>query len=163
MIDRKMRKNEKEGVMQRENERIIYHLMHFNEKDKEWSERPYLLLEDMAIVFNPYKESIIKRQTKNNGRISFYGRVQRRIQNSFCLLNLSLYIKIFEDIPKTDRYLWCQTKYRDMEQLLFVMKIFWMIFLENITRVCISCQPVFMKCYYCLMTEKIRKRIYCTY
>ena len=32
MIDRKMRKNEKEGVMQRENERIIYHLMHFNEK-----------------------------------------------------------------------------------------------------------------------------------
>ena len=142
MIDRKMRKNEKEGVMQRENERIIYHLMHFNEKDK---------------------ESIIKRQTKNNGRISFYGRVQRRIQNSFCLLNLSLYIKISEDIPKTDRYFWCQTKYRDMEQLLFVMKIFWMIFLENITRVCISCQPVFMKCYYCLMTEKIRKRIYCTY
>ena len=52
MIDRKMRKNEKEGVMQRENERIIYHLMHFNEKDKEWSERPYLLLEDMAIVFD---------------------------------------------------------------------------------------------------------------
>ena len=47
-----MRKNEKEGVMQRENERIIYHLMHFNEKDKEWSERPYLLLEDMAIVFD---------------------------------------------------------------------------------------------------------------
>lgn len=124
MIDRKMRKNEKEGVMQRENERIIYHLMHFNEKDKEWSERPYLLLEDMAIVLifliwmiDPYKESIIKRQTKNNGRISFYGRVQRRIQNSFCLLNLSLYIKIFEDIPKTDRYLWCQTKYRDMEQV----------------------------------------------
>ena len=38
--------------MQRENERIIYHLMHFNEKDKEWSERPYLLLEDMAIVFD---------------------------------------------------------------------------------------------------------------
>ena len=116
MIDRKMRKNEKEGVMQRENERIIYHLMHFDEKDKEWSERPYLLLEDMAIVLifliwmiDPYKESIIKRQTKNNGRISFYGRVQRRIQNSFCLLNLSLYIKIFEDIPKTDRYLWCQT------------------------------------------------------
>lgn len=156
--------------MQRENERIIYHLMHFNKKDKEWSERPYLLLEDMAIVLifliwmiDPYKESIIKRQTKNNGRISFYGRVQRRIQNSFCLLNLSLYIKISEDIPKTDRYLWCQTKYRDMEQLLFVMNIFWMIFLENITRVCISCQPVFMKCYYCLMTEKIRKRIYCTY
>ena len=124
MIDRKMRKNEKEGVMQRENERIIYHLMHFDEKDKEWSERPYLLLEDMAIVLifliwmiDPYKESIIKRQTKNNGRISFYGRVQRRIQNSFCLLNLSLYIKIFEDIPKTDRYLWCQTKYRDMEQV----------------------------------------------
>ena len=86
MIDRKMRKNEKEGVMQRENERIIYHLMHFDEKDKEWSE-------------------------------SFYGRVQRRIQNSFCLLNLSLYIKISEDIPKTDRYLWCQTKYRDMEQV----------------------------------------------
>ena len=114
-------------------------------------------------MIDPYKESIIKRQTKNNGRISFYGRVQRRIQNSFCLLNLSLYIKISEDIPKTDRYLWCQTKYRDMEQLLFVMKIFWMIFLENITRVCISCQPVFMKCYYCLMTEKIRKRIYCTY
>ena len=52
MIDRKMRKNEKEGVMQRENERIIYHLMHFNKKDKEWSERPYLLLEDMAIVFD---------------------------------------------------------------------------------------------------------------
>ena len=52
MIDRKMRKNEKEGVMQRENERIIYHLMHFDEKDKEWSERPYLLLEDMAIVFD---------------------------------------------------------------------------------------------------------------
>ena len=52
MIDRKMRKNEKEGIMQRENERIIYHLMHFNEKDKEWSERPYLLLEDMAIVFD---------------------------------------------------------------------------------------------------------------
>ena len=52
MIDRKMRKNEKEGVMQRENECIIYHLMHFNEKDKEWSERPYLLLEDMAIVFD---------------------------------------------------------------------------------------------------------------
>ena len=52
MIDRKMRKIEKEGVMQRENERIIYHLMHFNEKDKEWSERPYLLLEDMAIVFD---------------------------------------------------------------------------------------------------------------
>ena len=47
-----MRKNEKEGVMQRENERIIYHLMHFDEKDKEWSERPYLLLEDMAIVFD---------------------------------------------------------------------------------------------------------------
>ena len=47
-----MRKNEKEGVMQRENERIIYHLMHFNKKDKEWSERPYLLLEDMAIVFD---------------------------------------------------------------------------------------------------------------
>ena len=124
MIDRKMRKNEKEGVMQRENERIIYHLMHFDEKDKEWSERPYLLLEDMAIVLifliwmiDPYKESIIKRQTKNNGRISFYGRVQRRIQNSFCLLNLSLYIKISEDIPKTDRYLWCQTKYRDMEQV----------------------------------------------
>ncbi len=76
--------------MQRENERIIYHLMHFDEKDKEWSERPYLLLEDMAIVFDiliwmidPYKESIIKRQTKNNGRISFYGRMQRRIQNSF--------------------------------------------------------------------------------
>lgn len=114
-------------------------------------------------MIDPYKESIIKRQTKNNGRISFYGRVQRRIQNSFCLLNLSLYIKISEDIPKTDRYLWCQTKYRDMEQLLFVMNIFWMIFLENITRVCISCQPVFMKCYYCLMTEKIRKRIYCTY
>lgn len=67
MIDRKMRKNEKEGVMQRENERIIYHLMHFDEKDKEWSERPYLLLEDMAIVLifliwmiDPYKESIIK-------------------------------------------------------------------------------------------------------
>ena len=38
--------------MQRENERIIYHLMHFDEKDKEWSERPYLLLEDMAIVFD---------------------------------------------------------------------------------------------------------------
>ena len=114
-------------------------------------------------MIDPYKESIIKRQTKNNGRISFYGRVQRRIQNSFCLLNLSLYIKIFEDIPKIDQYLWCQTKYRDMEQVLFVMKIFWMIFLENITRVCISCQPVFMKCYYCLMTEKIRKRIYCTY
>ena len=114
-------------------------------------------------MIDPYKESIIKRQTKNNGRISFYGRVQRRIQNSFCLLNLSLYIKISEDIPKTDRYLWCQTKYRDMEQLLFVMNIFWMIFLENITRVCISCQPVFMKCYYCLMTEKIRKRIYCIY
>lgn len=52
MIDRKMRKNEKEGVMQRENERIIYHLMHFDENDKEWSERPYLLLEDMAIVFD---------------------------------------------------------------------------------------------------------------
>lgn len=124
MIDRKMRKNEKEGVMQRENERIIYHLMHFNEKDKEWSERPYLLLEDMAIVLifliwmiDPYKESIIKRQTKNNGRISFYGRVRRRIQNSFCLLNSSLYIKISEDIPKTDRYLWYQTKYRDMEQV----------------------------------------------
>ena len=50
-------------------------------------------------MINPYKESIIKRQTKNNGRISFYGRVQRRIQNSFCLLNLSLYIKISEDIP----------------------------------------------------------------
>ena len=33
MIDRKMRKNEKEGVMQRENERIIYHLMHFDEND----------------------------------------------------------------------------------------------------------------------------------
>ena len=33
MIDRKMRKNEKEGVMQRENERIIYHLMHFNKKN----------------------------------------------------------------------------------------------------------------------------------
>ena len=114
-------------------------------------------------MIDPYKESIIKRQTKKNGRISFYGRVQRRIQNSSCLLNLSLYIKISEDIPKTDRYLWCQTKYRDMEQLLFVMKIFWMIFQENIIRVCISCQPVFMKCYYCLMTEKIRKRIYCTY
>lgn len=156
--------------MQRENERIIYHLMHFNKKDKEWSERPYLLLEDMAIVFDildlddrSIQRIDHKRQTKNNGRISFYGRVQRRIQNSFCLLNLSLYIKISEDIPKTDRYLWCQTKYRDMEQLLFVMNIFWMIFLENITRVCISCQPVFMKCYYCLMTEKIRKRIYCTY
>ena len=38
--------------MQRENERIIYHLMHFDENDKEWSERPYLLLEDMAIVFD---------------------------------------------------------------------------------------------------------------
>ena len=62
-------------------------------------------------MIDAYKESIpIKRQTKNNGRISFYGRVQRRIQNSFCLLNLSLYIKISEDIPKTDRYLWCQTK-----------------------------------------------------
>ena len=57
--------------MQRENERIIYHLMHFNKKDKEWSERPYLLLEDMAIVFDiliwmidPYKESIIKKANK---------------------------------------------------------------------------------------------------
>ena len=57
--------------MQRENERIIYHLMHFDEKDKEWSERPYLLLEDMAIVFDiliwmidPYKESIIKKANK---------------------------------------------------------------------------------------------------
>ena len=52
MIDRKMRKNEKERVMKKETERIIYHLMHFNEKDKEWSERPYLLFEDMAIVFD---------------------------------------------------------------------------------------------------------------
>lgn len=106
MIDRKMRKNEKEGVMQRENERIIYHLMHFDENDKEWSERPYLLLEDMAIVFDildlddrSIQRIDHKRQTKNNGRISFYGRVQRRIQNSFCLLNLSLYIKI----PRTYR------------------------------------------------------------
>ena len=51
MIDRKMRKTRKKESC-RENERIIYHLMHFNEKDKEWSERPYLLLEDMAIVFD---------------------------------------------------------------------------------------------------------------
>ena len=43
MIDRKMRKNEKEGVMQRENERIIYHLMHFDEKDKEWRETIFTL------------------------------------------------------------------------------------------------------------------------
>ena len=79
MIDRKVRKNEKEGVMQRENERIIYHLMHFNEKDKEWSERPYLLLEDMAIVFDilDLDDRSIQRidwqkgKTKNNGRTSF--------------------------------------------------------------------------------------------
>lgn len=38
--------------MQREIERIIYHLVHFDDKDKELSERPYLLLEDMAIVFD---------------------------------------------------------------------------------------------------------------
>lgn len=38
--------------MQRETECIIYHLMHFNEKDKEINDRPYLLLEDMAIVFD---------------------------------------------------------------------------------------------------------------
>ena len=80
MIDRKMRKNEKEGVMQRENERIIYHLMHFDEKDKEWSERPYLLLEDMAIVFDilDLDDRSIQRidhkkgKQKNNGRISFF-------------------------------------------------------------------------------------------
>ena len=38
--------------MERETERIIYHLMHFNEKDKEMNDRPYLLLEDMEIVFD---------------------------------------------------------------------------------------------------------------
>ncbi len=38
--------------MEREIERIIYHLMYFNEKDKEMNDRPYLLLEDMAIVFD---------------------------------------------------------------------------------------------------------------
>lgn len=80
MIDRKMRKNEKEGVMQRENERIIYHLMHFDEKDKEWSERPYLLLEDMAIVLifliwmiDPYKESIIKGKQRTMDGSVFMG------------------------------------------------------------------------------------------
>lgn len=38
--------------MQREIERIIYHLVHFDDRDKKLSERPYLLLEDMAIVFD---------------------------------------------------------------------------------------------------------------
>ena len=58
MIDRKMRKNEKEGVMQRENERIIYHLMHFDEKDKERSERPNLILKEMPIFFYFVKMNI---------------------------------------------------------------------------------------------------------
>ena len=41
MIDRKMRKNEKEGVMQRENERIIYHFDAFlMRRIRSWSERP---------------------------------------------------------------------------------------------------------------------------
>lgn len=40
--------------MQRETKHIIYHLIHFDEKDKELSERPYLLLEDMAIVFDMF-------------------------------------------------------------------------------------------------------------
>ncbi len=170
MIDRKVRKNEKEGVMQRENERIICHLMHFNEKDKEWSERPYLLLEDMAIVFDildlddPSIQRIDhKKANEEQWSDQFLWESAKKNTKQLLPAKFEPVYKDFEDIPKIDRYLWCQTKYRDMEQVLFVMKIFWMIFLENITRVCISCQPVFMKCYYCLMTEKIRKRIYCTY
>lgn len=49
--------------MERETERIIYHLIHFNEKDEEVNDRPYLLFEDMGIIFDildPDYESIQK-------------------------------------------------------------------------------------------------------
>ena len=163
-----MRKNEKEGVMQRENERIIYHLMHFNEKDKEWSERPYLLLEDMAIVFD-----ILDLDGRSIQRIDHKKANKEQWSDQFLWESAKKNTKQllpakFESVYKdfrghTEEYLWYQTKYRDMEQVLFAMKIFWVIFQENIIRVCIYCQPVFMKCYCCLMTEQIRKRIYCTY
>ena len=170
MIDRKMRKNEKEGVMQRENERIIYHLMHFDEKDKEWSERPYLLLEDMAIVFDildlddrSIQRIDHKKANKEQWSDQFLWESAKKNTKQLLPAKFEPVYKDFRGHTEDRPVFMVSTKYRDMEQLLFVMKIFWMIFLENITRVCISCQPVFMKCYYCLMTEKIRKRIYCTY
>ncbi len=62
---------------------------------------------------------------------SFYGRVERRKIKQLLPAKFEPVYKDFRGHTK-GKDLWCQTKYRDMEQLLFVMKIFWMIFLENI-------------------------------
>ena len=170
MIDRKMRKNEKEGVMQRENERIIYHLMHFDEKDKEWSERPYLLLEDMAIVFDildlddrSIQRIDHKKANKEQWSDQFLWESAKKNTKQFLPAKFEPVYKDFRGHTEDRPVFMVSNKIQRYGAAVICMKIFWMIFLENITRVCISCQPVFMKCYYCLMTEKIRKRIYCTY
>ena len=201
MIDRKMRKNEKEGVMQRENERIIYHLMHFNEKDKEWSERPYLLLEDMAIVFDildldgrsiqridhkkaneeQWSDQFLWESAKKNTKQllpakfesvykDFRGHTEDRpvfmVSNE--IQRYGAGVICYEDIKVEEVY---QLKNgRLYVHVKSKRRITGLSYPQtdidtdtNIIRVCIYCQPVFMKCYCCLMTEQIRKRIYCTY
>lgn len=170
MIDRKMRKNEKEGVMQRENERIIYHLMHFDEKDKEWSERPYLLLEDMAIVFDildlddrSIQRIDHKKANKEQWTDQFLWESAKKNTKQLLPAKFEPVYKDFRGHTEDRPVFMVSNKIQRYGAGVICYEDFWMIFLENIIRVCIFCQPVFMKCYYCLMTEKIRKRIYCIY
>lgn len=53
MIDRKMNKKQRmEKEMQTKKERIIYHLINIEREQEQLKKRPYLLFEDMAIVFD---------------------------------------------------------------------------------------------------------------
>ena len=144
--------------------------MHFDEKDKEWSERPYLLLEDMAIVFDildlddrSIQRIDHKKANKEQWSDQFLWESAKKNTKQLLPAKFEPVYKDFRGHTEDRPVFMVSNKIQRYGAAVICYEDFLMIFLENITRVCISCQPVFMKCYYCLMTEKIRKRIYCTY
>ena len=108
--------------MQTETGRIIYYLTDFKSRQDQLKDRPYMIFEDMAVVFGILDADrytvhpIDVRQASYimDGLQISYGKWQKRIRQDYFQKELSQQIKRSLGIQMMNRYFFCQMMYKDM-------------------------------------------------
>lgn len=107
--------------MQTQTGRIIYYLTDFKSRQDQLKDRPYMIFEDMAVVFGMLDTDrytvhpIDARQAADHGwTTDQLWKMAKRIRQDYFQKELSQQIKRSLVIQMMNRYFFCQMMYEDM-------------------------------------------------
>lgn len=107
--------------MQTETGRIIYYLTDFKSRQDQLKDRPYMIFEDMAVVFGILDADRYTVHPIDVRQASYHGwttdqlwEMAKRIRQDYFQKELSQQIKRSLGIQMMNRYFFCQMMYKDM-------------------------------------------------